>query len=89
MHKRCKKPSLATSFMLVRPRGRSLRTAERTGLEPATSYVTGRRSNQLNYHSVSTYDTIVRYCGPKGNRTPDLLNAIQALYQLSYGPFVN
>ena len=25
--------------------------AERTGLEPATSDVTGRRSNQLNYRS--------------------------------------
>lgn len=25
--------------------------ADRTGLEPATSGVTGRRSNQLNYHS--------------------------------------
>ena len=24
--------------------------AGRTGLEPATSCVTGRRSNQLNYH---------------------------------------
>ena len=24
--------------------------------------------------------------GPEGNRTPDLLNAIQALYQLSYEP---
>gem|GEM_PF-4532773 len=24
--------------------------------------------------------------GPKGSRTPDLLNAIQALSQLSYGP---
>ena len=32
----------------------------------------------------------VRECrwlgGAKGSRTPDLLNAIQALYQLSYGP---
>ena len=28
--------------------------AERTGLEPATSYVTGRRSNQLNYRSIRT-----------------------------------
>ena len=25
--------------------------AQRTGLEPATSDVTGRHSNQLNYHS--------------------------------------
>ena len=24
--------------------------------------------------------------GDKGSRTPDLLNAIQALYQLSYAP---
>ena len=27
--------------------------AERTGLEPATSGLTGQRSNQLNYHSVN------------------------------------
>jgi hypothetical protein len=25
--------------------------------------------------------------GARGSRTPDLLNAIQALSQLSYGPF--
>ena len=29
---------------------------------------------------------IPREGGAKGSRTPDLLNAIQALYQLSYGP---
>jgi hypothetical protein len=29
--------------------------AERTGLEPATSGVTGRHSNQLNYHSNKGY----------------------------------
>ena len=29
--------------------------AERTGLEPATSCVTGRHSNQLNYRSVLFY----------------------------------
>ena len=29
----------------------TIKLAERTGLEPATSDVTGRHSNQLNYHS--------------------------------------
>ena len=29
-----------------------LKVADRTGLEPATSGVTGRHSNQLNYRSV-------------------------------------
>ena len=29
--------------------------AERTGLEPATSGVTGQHSNQLNYRSALTY----------------------------------
>ncbi len=29
--------------------------AERTGLEPATSGVTGRHSNQLNYRSLLQY----------------------------------
>ena len=28
----------------------------------------------------------MRFGGDKGSRTPDLLNAIQALYQLSYAP---
>ena len=30
--------------------------------------------------------TLSQNSGAKGSRTPDLLNAIQALYQLSYGP---
>jgi hypothetical protein len=29
--------------------------ADRTGLEPATSGVTGRHSNQLNYRSTITF----------------------------------
>jgi hypothetical protein len=32
--------------------------AEPTGLEPATSDVTGRRSNQLNYDSAKTDVTV-------------------------------
>ena len=34
--------------------GHHLFVAERTGLEPATSCVTGRRSNQLNYRSAQS-----------------------------------
>lgn len=35
------------------------------------------------HHGIYVIDSIG---GAKGSRTPDLLNAIQALYQLSYGP---
>ncbi len=38
--------------------------AERTGLEPATSGVTGRRSNQLSYRSASV--------GAQAKRIPSL-----------------
>ena len=31
--------------------------ATRKGLEPSTSGVTGRRSNQLNYRAISTIET--------------------------------
>ena len=56
-----------------------------TGLEPATSAVTGRRSNQTELQSHFNIK-FVRQRGPKRDRTADLLNAIQALYQLSYSP---
>ena len=35
---------------------------------------------------IFSIDFIGKNGGAKGSRTPDLLNAIQALYQLSYGP---
>ena len=42
--------------------------AERTGLEPATSGVTGQHSNRLNYHSAET-TTLV---GAEGFEPPTL-----------------
>ncbi len=55
--------------------------AEWTGLEPATPGVTGRYSNQLNYHSAWTnfalpehvlYSQALKLGDPTGIRTPVL-----------------
>ena len=45
-----KKGELAFAFLML---------AEWTGLEPATPGVTGRYSNQLNYHSLVQQKTVV------------------------------
>ena len=46
--------------------------AEPTGLEPATSDVTGRRSNQLNYDSARTlnFQTGAHVVGTEGFEPP-------------------
>ncbi len=54
------------------------RVSRETGLEPATSAVTGQCSNQLNYSR--------RVVGRNRTRTYDHLCVRQALYQLSYTP---
>ncbi len=41
--------------------------AEWTGLEPATSGVTGQHSNQLNYHSAEPVDDTERLIHPQHN----------------------
>ena len=49
--------------------------AEWTGLEPATPGVTGRYSNQLNYHSAWLQKLLHNLCktgDPTGIRTPVL-----------------
>ncbi len=54
--------------------------AEWTGLEPATPGVTGRYSNQLNYHSA-----VVLSNEPSLRRTPGLSSlSISALQQIWY-----
>ena len=55
--------------------------AEWTGLEPATPGVTGRYSNQLNYHSISWW--VLRGLNPrpppcKGGALPTELSTRQA-----------
>ena len=45
-----KKGELAFAFLML---------AEWTGLEPATPGVTGRYSNQLNYHSLMLQKTVL------------------------------
>ena len=50
------------------------------GLEPGTSSLSEKRSNQLSYAPAGNIG------GAEGTRTHDILLAKQALYQLSYGP---
>ena len=56
------------------------KVAEPTGLEPATSDVTGRRSNQLNYDSAVNlkFSNLVGRHG--GTRTPNLFLVREAVY---------
>jgi hypothetical protein len=56
-----------------------------SGLEPLTSPLSGVRSSQLSYRPVKSNKT----GGAGRDRTGDLLNANQALSQLSYSPFLD
>ncbi len=40
----------------------------------------------VHYALTGAWAALKKFGGPEGTRTPDLLNAIQALSQLSYGP---
>jgi hypothetical protein len=62
------------------------------GFEPPASSLSGMRSNQLSYtpnpltfRSVASCDHLL-FGGADRDRTDDLLNANQALSQLSYSP---
>ncbi len=59
-----------------------------TGFEPVTPRLSSACSNQLSYRPICA---LTRPClqgksGGKEIRTPDILLAKQALYQLSYAP---
>ena len=52
--------------------GATLKLAERTGLEPATSGVTGQHSNQLNYRSALQNLSLALLVGAEGFEPPTL-----------------
>jgi hypothetical protein len=52
--------------------GAFLKMAERTGLEPATSGVTGQHSNQLNYRSAFQNSYSRHLVGAEGFEPPTL-----------------
>ncbi len=54
---------------------------------PVEAYFTGVGGVRVrDISATATTLLLTGGSGAKGSRTPDLLNAIQALYQLSYGP---
>ena len=55
------------------------------GLEPPTPALSTRCSNQLSY---GPNESSLPIGGADRDRTDDLLNANQALFQLSYGPII-
>lgn len=57
--------------------------ADRTGLEPVASALTGQRSNQLNYRSL-----LHPFGWGMRARTSDLMIQSHPLYQLSYAPTI-
>ncbi len=57
--------------------------ATRMGLEPMTSAVTGRHSNQLNYRAIILFGFSSIIGGSPGIRTRDTLIKSQVLCQLS------
>ncbi len=53
------------------PRKFSKGFADRTGLEPATSAVTGRHSNQLNYRSIVGVANVIEIAIQAKTKMPD------------------
>ena len=57
--------------------------ADRTGLEPATSAVTGQHSNQLNYRSVAFEWFVTRAIFQDGKDSPAIFFSQKFFFYLS------
>ena len=71
------------NYISLGPKTRNNKMATRMGLEPMTSAVTGRHSNQLNYRAIILFGLSSIIGGSPGIRTRDTLIKSQVLCQLS------
>ena len=67
----------------LKRRAGSLKLARETGLEPATSGVTGRRSNQLSYSPASADERERRQIAQALDEVKEVRRRVEAAFDLS------
>src|SRR5437588_303585 len=78
--------ALPTELFPRKARRRDVETARRIGVRQLLSTLTLSPLPTLAYQPLSVYPSTRLVSGGEGDRTPDLVNAIHALSQLSYAP---
>src|SRR5256886_6366221 len=80
--------ALPTELFPRKARRRDVETARRIGVRHLRSTLTFSPLPTLAYHPLPVYPSTRPVSGGEGDRTPDLVNAIHALSQLSYAPCI-